>query len=232
MKSRYPGICATTGKRYPAGTEIEKGPYGWQIAGSKPQDRTVHAGETRVARGEGYGGTPYREGEIFLEPHSNRYHVVRVAWSEYFREDGLSFGVGDDSGHIYYAVCRLATPEEYMPIWEAEQKAFEERCRRADIRDEFERQFRITDGEYVPSAEQMQLSGEWVKVGDGFNIYGGGEEILIDADGRHIWRVKNNGMDGDDWSRNNVRTGGAGAIGYRFAATPERIAALSALRNN
>ena len=29
-----------------------------------------------------------------------------------------------------------------------------------------------------------------------------------------IWYIENNGMDGDDWSRNNVMTGGAGAIGW------------------
>jgi len=47
------------------------------------------------------------------------------------------------------------------------------------------------------------------------NIYGGGSWFVVtDA---HIWYVRNNGMDGDDWSRNNVRTGGAGAIGYRIA---------------
>ncbi len=45
------------------------------------------------------------------------------------------------------------------------------------------------------------------------NNYGGGEWFVITD--THIWYVRNNGADGDNWSRNNVRTGGAGAIGYR-----------------
>jgi len=52
-----------------------------------------------------------------------------------------------------------------------------------------------------------------------FNIYGGGERIIIGDD--KIWYVQNNGADGDDWSRNNVRTGGAGAIGWYVPRTPD-----------
>lgn len=44
-----------------------------------------------------------------------------------------------------------------------------------------------------------------------FNIYGGGEQWVIQPD--KIWYIRNNGMDGDDWSQNNIGTGGAGAIG-------------------
>lgn len=46
------------------------------------------------------------------------------------------------------------------------------------------------------------------------NIYGGGEWWVIQKD--YIWYVMNNGGDGDDWSLNNVVTGGAGAIGIRI----------------
>lgn len=50
------------------------------------------------------------------------------------------------------------------------------------------------------------------------NIYGGGEWYVIQPD--HIWYIENNGSDGADWSLNNIRTGGAGAIGYRVPRTP------------
>ncbi len=40
-------------------------------------------------------------------------------------------------------------------------------------------------------------------------------------DGRSIWYVINNGADGDDWGANNVRTGGAGAIGRRLPWSEE-----------
>lgn len=44
-------------------------------------------------------------------------------------------------------------------------------------------------------------------------IYGGGAWIVVEDE--HVWVVQNNGMDGDSWDLNNVRTGGAGAIGWR-----------------
>lgn len=44
----------------------------------------------------------------------------------------------------------------------------------------------------------------------GANIYGGGGWLLLDSN--YLYIVRNNGMDGDDWSRSNLVTGGAGAI--------------------
>jgi hypothetical protein len=225
MKAQFPGICKATGKRYPAGAEIEKGPYGWQIAGAQATDRTPQPGERHLCKGSGNGGESYRAGQIVFDPTDMRYLVVRVAWDEYFREDGLSFGVGDDSGYLYHAVCRLATVPEYMPVWEEEQRAFAEKSRRLDIKREFERLFNTADGvyEFAPDGKQIQLQGRWVKIGQGFNIYGGGEEICVA--GKHIWRVRGNGADGDNWSASNTSHG----IGYRFQSTKERLAALAAL---
>ena len=223
MKARFAGICAATSRRYSAGTEIEKGPFGWRIAGAKPADRTVHAGEILAAVGEGYGGEPYREDQVIQK--DGQWLVVRAAWSEYYREDGLSVGVGDDSGHIYFAVCRPATPDEYMPVWEKEQREFEEHSRRADIKGRFERLFK--DGAYVRAEDCIQLTGRWIKIGKGFNIYGGGEEVLIADDGEYVWRVRGNGADGDDWSLSNTSHG----IGYRLDVTPERLAILAAMES-
>lgn len=45
---------------------------------------------------------------------------------------------------------------------------------------------------------------------EGHDIYGGG--LYLSQDDNYLYFVKNNGMDGDDWSRNNYPTGGAGAI--------------------
>ncbi len=47
------------------------------------------------------------------------------------------------------------------------------------------------------------------------DIYGGGDWFVVGAE--HIWYVLNNGADGDNWAYNNVRTGGAGAIGWRIS---------------
>lgn len=46
------------------------------------------------------------------------------------------------------------------------------------------------------------------------NIYGGGEWFVIND--VEIWYIVNNGFDGADWGLNNIKTGGAGAIGRRL----------------
>ena len=53
----------------------------------------------------------------------------------------------------------------------------------------------------------------------GHNIYGSG--TLLFADDSYLYVIDNNGMDGDDWSRNNLGTSGAGAIAYRTSLTKE-----------
>ncbi len=61
------------------------------------------------------------------------------------------------------------------------------------------------------------------------DLYGGGGWFVVGPEG--IWRVENNGRDGDNWSANNVRTGGAGAIGYRVPfdqALADELHALAA----
>lgn len=60
----------------------------------------------------------------------------------------------------------------------------------------------------------------------GPDIYGGGS--WLHADGDDLYYVANNGMDGDDWSRNNYGTGGAGAICYHL---PGQAHILTEIRN-
>lgn len=59
------------------------------------------------------------------------------------------------------------------------------------------------------------------------DIYGGGDWFVVGPE--HLWYIQNNGMDGDNWSLNNVRTGGAGAIGWRVPATSPLAAELRRL---
>lgn len=59
----------------------------------------------------------------------------------------------------------------------------------------------------LESAEKIIAPGIEIK---GHNIYGSGM-YFIKKDG-YLYFIKNNGMDGDDWSRNNFETAGAGAI--------------------
>lgn len=64
------------------------------------------------------------------------------------------------------------------------------------------------------------LDGEKLVFTDG-EIYGVGTWVVLQPDA--IWYVENNGRDGDDWSHNNVRTGGAGAIGWKIAWSAELV---------
>jgi len=59
------------------------------------------------------------------------------------------------------------------------------------------------------------------------DIYGSGDWFVVGPE--YLWYVQNNGMDGDNWNLNNVRTGGAGAIGYRVPATSPMTAELRSL---
>lgn len=111
---------------------------------------------------------------------------------------------------------------------EEEKRAAQEAAEKRRAEEEAKlRLFDPAEGEYVPGSHRLQ--GTWVKWRDGHDIYGAGTEFLVEEGGQHVWLVVNNGMDGDDWSRNNVQTGGAGAIGHRFPLTPERLAFLRSL---
>lgn len=92
---------------------------------------------------------------------------------------------------------------------------------------EIEKYFRNTEGERPKAGGPEVIAINSLPTlcfkGDGFDIYGTGVEYLITES--HIWKITNNGMDGDDWSANNYRTGGAGAIAVRFPRN-ERIIEL------
>lgn len=63
---------------------------------------------------------------------------------------------------------------------------------------------------------------------EGADIYGGG--YWAHQDENYFYRIINNGSDGGDWSLNNYRTGGAGAIAYRTPLTDEVKAILTKIK--
>lgn len=73
-----------------------------------------------------------------------------------------------------------------------------------------------------------QPNGETIL--DTANIYGGGNWFVVGEN--EIWYCQNNGMDGDSWSNNNVRTGGAGAIGWVIPTHDQILLTLTCLKNN
>lgn len=80
-----------------------------------------------------------------------------------------------------------------------------------EMLDKLERKIRdkgkLYDGEKISIGS---IRGDIIN--DTFNIYGSGDKIVHSGD--LVWLIQNNGMDGDDWTINNILTGGAGAYGY------------------
>ena len=78
----------------------------------------------------------------------------------------------------------------------------------------------FSEAEYPNPGNKMRVEGEKIQNPlNPENPWGGGEWWVIQPE--WIWHVRNNGFDGDDWGRNNVQTGGAGAIGVRVPYSEE-----------
>lgn len=226
ITAKYPGKCRKCGQPIKLGDKIdwEKGQGASHVTCPKRPESADTAGDVfKLSGGSGYGCRGWTKGQVIrnsarrIEAGEPEFLFILSASSQYYGEEGMSFGVGDEEGYVYYAAAREATDDEAASIRgriaerkEAERKikALAELAKK--IRDEGE------------SPEGMnEPEGRRVNIGQGRTIYGGGEWFIVGP--QFVWYVRNNGMDGDDWSRNNVRTGGAGAIGWRVPTTPELI---------
>lgn len=237
MTSRYNGKCVKCGHKITAGDEIYylHGTGAWHVdceaakaAEQAKEEKRRAAAPWRISGGSGYGYGPYTVGDVIQAPRrivdagGPEYLTVVRASKRYYSEDGLSFGVGDDRGYIYTADCREATPEEAAPLIEANRLAAEKRAAAQElsaITADIEQTGERPEGEHMPEGET---------VFDTFTIYGGGERLIIGPE--YIWYLRNNGAGGDNWSLNNIRTGGAGAIGWRIpldAALAARLRELA-----
>lgn len=187
--------------------------------------------------GEGYGGGHIEPGTLVYRSAERggekRWYVVTSCKSTYYREDGMSFGVGDEQGRVYYYSARPATEEESAEREAQRLHQVEQQRLRRQVEDGIREHFQWdSPGAEYPWGEDgrgVHPEGEQIDVAPQ-NLYGGGNWFVVEPDGQYIWHITNNGMDGDDWSRNNVGTGGAGAIGFRFPATPERLEIVDAAR--
>ena len=175
----------------------------------------LKAGKARIQRGSGYGGRDFKEGEVFSHPEFGLVTVVSSS-KKYFSEDGLTFGVGDESGYIFRAMVRQATEDEAQEFL-SEKARVEQRQQKVERLDAL--------GSLVRSKGHWPTGNPEPKgdrLFDTRNPYGGGSWFVVEPDDKTVWFVMNNGADGDDWSRNNIRTGGAGAIGWKL--TDESVA--------
>lgn len=168
----------------------------------------------RVRGGSGYGCQGWHKEEVFRNSQAKigegepEFLFVLHAERQYVSEDGMSFGVGDESGYLYRALCRGATEEEAAPLiarLARETEVREAKKRVKEIARKIEAEGEYPAGVHCPEGERLFNSQD---------ICGGGDWFVVGPE--WIWYVKNNGTDGGDWSRNNVRTGGAGAIGRRI----------------
>lgn len=85
------------------------------------------------------------------------------------------------------------------------------------------------NAEYPKTENKMKIEGEKIQNPlNPENPWGGGEWWVIQE--TWIWHVRNNGFDGDNWSANNIETGGAGAIGVRVPYSKELADKIRSLK--
>ena len=229
--ARYPGKCAKCGGPIQPGEQIN-----WDKATKRTEHVTCpehaevpQATKTyRLSRGSGDGYRGWQQGQIVRASDRQReqgypeWLYVLDASSKYYRYDGLSFGVGDDSGYVYTATCREATPEEAAPYIAKREAALRVQAAKARL-EEIKRD--IQQRGEKPEASDGNARGE--RMFNTQTAYGGGDWFVVND--TEIWYVRNNGMDGDCWSANNVTTGGAGAIGRRIPRDETLVAELREL---
>ena len=167
-------------------------------------------GKIQRSSGYDYAG-PYVVGEVLNHPKHGIVTVESVS-QKYFKYDGLSFGVGEDSGYIYSAKVRAPTLQEASDY--NRKKADAELKRSQDKRVSKIGNTIMDKGEmpyFGKGNNGTQITGkiEGKTILDTSNIYGGGNSFVLDDDNETVWYVRNNWSDGDDWSRSNV-TGGIG----------------------
>lgn len=208
--SKYNGYCKKCGGKITAGEKIEWSREGGsrhlECQAKAAAKREADPNEIRLHGGSGYGCHGWTVGQV-VRTKDKGIVVITSSTKRYYREDGLSFGVGDDQGYLYRATARPATEEEAAPVRAAEAAKAEKKAAKSRLA-EIARQIEDTG-----DAPEEQPVG--ARAMDTQNVYGGGSWWHLD-DPSGIWYVRNNGTDGDDWRHNNVRTGGAGAIGRRI----------------
>jgi hypothetical protein len=168
-------------------------------------------------------------GHTFRDRKTGEFMVVVDVKSVFYREDGMSFGLPDDTGWMHTVTAKPAEDESAIQgIKDREQQELtrsEAQKRRRELVRDFQKRENHAPGETdLRRFDRMLLSGARSLA------YGGGDWFVITPS--RIWYVQNNGSDGDDWSLNNVVTGGAGAIGWSVPHTEaleQEILALDAL---
>jgi hypothetical protein len=150
ITAKYTGRCSVCGGAIHPGDKIN-----WDKETRKtshvecPKQQTQAAQETqstepapapfKLSEGSGYGGRGWEVGTLV---HTNdrqqergvpEWVIVVRTGKRYYSEDGMSFGVGDDRGYIYWAECRAATEAEYKPAAEQRAKSIADKARAEEL---------------------------------------------------------------------------------------------------
>lgn len=177
-----------------------------------------------IAAEQAAAAAPARRTTLLLQhpqlnvPESLNGHVVVFTGEKGTRrvdeDDPSVYGshlLGEEGSWAVIVEYRNATPDE-TAVWEQQQTETQARRDHAVALNSEAASIahRIrTEGHRPPSPAQP--TGE--PLCGHPDLHGGGAWFVIEPEA--IWLVENNGADGDDWSLNNVHTGGAGAIGWR-----------------
>jgi hypothetical protein len=195
----YNGRCNVCGNKIRAGEEIEwtKAEGAAHLACAQGASKEVykHNGPTYdLCGGSGYGCQGWTRGEVIRanakrrekDPSCPEWLYIMTAKRSYIREDGLSFGVGNDSGYYYTATARAATEAEYASAAEQYAKAETARAQakvRAEAIKEIEAMCRA--GERVGDENSPIPSGTQIIAREG--VQGSGREIIVLGEDNVSW---------------------------------------------
>lgn len=201
-----------------------------------------------VGGGEGYGTQPYQAGDtlreewwtsangpgpeavpggrLVSESDGNRrvsgIVTVVTAHQRYYADEGMSFGVGAEQGHYYWARVRAATEDEAGTVLAAEARTVELQELGQRVRRLLAWGSRTVDDAELPPSGSPELDGLRslpqvpLRRHDDQQLHG--DDLYVDEPGGWLWTVVHNGMDGDDWTANNI----PGHIAARHPLTDER----------
>jgi hypothetical protein len=250
MFAKYPGKCSVCGQRFAAGTEIT-----WDsetrktahilcpAAAGDPWYNGNIAPKTAVPKATATAPKADDEVKMYFVSHNRNggpaigtalkakdgkiVTVVRKTARFVNQDEVDDMDDFSNGGRPYWSVtayCRLATEDEAAPVLAAIAKAEEVKIakkRVQEIKDMFVKSEFLAPkipGGYILDGERLI---------DTATVYGGGDWFVIEDDS--IWFVRNNGGDGDCWDLNNVRTGGAGGIGWKLPMDEALVAELRKL---
>ena len=258
VPNRYPGECRTCFQHIPAGAGVavrdhQAGPWRVEHDGDCPPNPHNPAGAPtwQVGRGSGDGGEFYKSGDTLRERwtpgHNNNPTAEQVpggrpdgrlvsgivtvvaATSHYYPEDGLSFGVGADEGHLHLALVRAATDAEAGPVLDVEAAAERAVALHRLTNQLFAWRYPRDDAEYPEQVDRRVLDALPVvptATWQPWQEYGTRQRLLLDEPNNCCWTTTENGLGGDDWSRSNA----GDEIALRWPLTQQRRDLIADLR--